>query len=117
MSTQCKILAVGRYKPSVKNCLEYDAAHYKETTGKDTVMASLFYCPASDSSRALCEAFGKNVYDVHKHWLGRLVVGTDLPFKQLRHIQETMGVDWNTDIDDFRLLLAAEFFFMIRADF
>lgn len=117
MSTQCKILAVGRYKPSVKDCLEYDAKHYANATPKNTVMASLFHCPTLDLSTVLCQAFGRNIYHVHEHWLGRLVLGTDLPYKQLEHMQKSMGVDWAADIDDFRLLLAADFFFMIRADF
>lgn len=120
MSTTCYILGVGRYRPSVKHCLEYPSDFYAEATPKNTVMATLFHCDSHDKSVQLCEAFGLQARDVEKHWLGRI---SDPPIKELERIEWPKGrsmqphTDWDSDVESLKLLIAAEFFFMIRASF
>ena len=69
MSSQAQLIAVGKYYPSVKDALDYEAGAYSDIYSGTMVNTCPIHCETSGTSRDLADALGIKQHDLGNHWL------------------------------------------------
>jgi len=69
MGMEAELLALGPYKDSIANHLEYQAGYYEGTTEGSIITVRIYKAVGSTSSRALAEALGAIPSDFDTHAL------------------------------------------------
>lgn len=67
MGMHADVLAIGPFSPQVQHLLDYDSSYYDGVSVGTKVLASLFYCHTTDTSKELAEILGFDAWDFSKH--------------------------------------------------